>query len=96
MRAWVRTADFKTANKEFTFLPFFRSMRSRPHFKTTNQKRQKYRDKASGKWALDERNYKRKMFYLFRYCGRTILFSDFVEKVGHAVGVVLDALKMLG
>jgi arylsulfatase A-like enzyme len=95
MRLGNETADFIKQHKDSTFFAFLSFYAVHGPIQTTNQKWQKYRDKALGS-GLDERGYKMENVLPIRIVQDNPIYAGLVESMDDAVGVVLDAIKNAG
>jgi len=95
MRLGNETADFIKQYKDSTFFAFLSFYAVHGPIQTTNQKWQKYRDKAQNK-GLRESGYKMENVLPIRIVQDNPIYAGLVESMDDAVGVVLDAIKNAG
>ncbi|MCM4152085.1 DUF4976 domain-containing protein [Arenibacter sp. N53] len=95
MRLGNETADFIKQHKDSTFFAFLSFYAVHGPIQTTDQKWQKYRDKAQNR-GLAESGYKMENVLPIRIVQDNPIYAGLVESMDDAVGVVLDAIKNAG
>ncbi len=89
------TADFIKQQKDSTFFAFLSFYAVHGPIQTTEQKWQKYRDKAEAQ-GIAEKGYKMERVLPIREVQDNPIYAGLVESMDDAVGVVLKALKEAG
>ncbi|WP_299550701.1 sulfatase [Seonamhaeicola sp.] len=95
MRLANETADFIRSNKDKPFFAFLSFYAVHGPIQTTQEKWQKYRDKAEKK-GIDSTGYIMERVLPIRQVQDNPVYAGLVEAMDDAVGEVLDTLKALG
>ena len=95
MRLANETADFIEQHKDSTFFAFLSFYAVHGPIQTTEQKWQKYRDKAEDQ-GIEDHGYEMERVLPIRQVQDNPIYAGLVESMDDAVGVVLKALKDLG
>ena len=95
MRLANETANFIKSNKEAPFLAYLSFYAVHGPIQTTQEKWQKYRDKAEAQ-GIAESGYVMEHFLPIRQVQDNPVYAGLVETMDDAVGIVLQALKEAG
>ena len=95
MRLANETANFIEQHKDTTFFAFLSFYAVHGPIQTTNQKWQKYRNKAEAQ-GIAEKGYKMERVLPIRQVQDNPIYAGLVESMDDAVGVVLKALEDSG
>ncbi|NNE77917.1 MAG: sulfatase [Pricia sp.] len=95
MRLANETADFIKQHKDSTFFAFLSFYAVHGPIQTTEQKWQKYRDKATSQ-GIAEKGYMMERVLPIRIVQDNPIYAGLVESMDDAVGVVLKALEEAG
>ncbi|MFH6604535.1 sulfatase [Maribacter algicola] len=95
MRLAQETADFIKQHKDTTFFAFLSFYAVHGPIQTTQQKWQKYRDKAEAR-GIAEKGYIMERVLPIRQVQDNPIYAGLVESMDDAVGVVLQTLKDAG
>lgn len=92
MRLANETADFIEEHKDSTFFAFLSFYAVHGPIQTTEQKWQKYRDKAEAQ-SIAEKGYKMERVLPIRQVQDNPIYAGLVESMDDAFGIVLKALE---
>lgn len=95
IRLGKETAEFIENNKDGTFLAYLSFYAVHGPIQTTEQRWQKYRDKAE-KQGIAASGFKMERVLPIRTAQDNPVYAGLVEQMDDAVGIVLDKLKALG
>jgi len=95
MRLAKETADFIEKNKDSTFFAFLSFYAVHGPIQTTEEKWEKYRDKAD-KLGIKDHGYEMERVLPIRTVQDNPIYAGLVEQMDDAVGLVLDKLRELG
>lgn len=95
MRLAQETADFITKNKDTTFFAYLSFYAVHGPIETTEQKWNKYRDKAEAQ-GIPDSGFEMERVLPIRVVQDNPIYAGLVESMDDAIGLVLDKLKELG
>ncbi len=95
MRLAKETSDFIEKNKDSTFFAYLSFYAVHGPIQTTEDKWNKYRDKAE-KMGIEDHGYEMERVLPIRIVQDNPVYAGLIEQMDDAVGLVLDKLKELG